>query len=378
MSLPPIYEQWIVKIHATPTQIVLATAGGGSQAIAQLLAVPGASRTLIEARVPYHKEAFSQFVGAEPEKFVSAEAARQLAGAAYRYGRQLADPDIPVVGVAGTAALVTDRPKKGSHRAYLALWQPDSVETCYLELTKGARKRHEEELMMSQALLNLVGLAVGLSDPPALPLLPNDRWSVTVLAVGQMVENWLATETPAFGLAATGSLTKVQPPLLLSGSFNPLHEGHQKLALAAAEFVGKPAAFELAVVNADKPALPVATILERMSQFAGRWPIWISRAPTYNLKAKVYPGTDFVVGWDTAVRILEPRFYGGTMAGVLDALTVIKENGCRLIVAGRVDGQGNYQPADNLDVPAGFEELFVPLPHFRVDLSSTELREGRG
>ncbi len=43
----------ITQIHTTPTMAVLIVTGGGTQAIADLLAVPGASRTVLEALIPY-------------------------------------------------------------------------------------------------------------------------------------------------------------------------------------------------------------------------------------------------------------------------------------------------------------------------------------
>ena len=51
MLLSP--EQLVQQIHDSPTRIVLAASGGGSRAIADLLEVPGGSRTLLEAIVPY-------------------------------------------------------------------------------------------------------------------------------------------------------------------------------------------------------------------------------------------------------------------------------------------------------------------------------------
>ena len=71
--------QLVEQIHLSPHKIVLATAGAGTQALSDLLAVAGASNTLIEARVPYAQEAFDKFVGHQPEKYVSARAARLLA-----------------------------------------------------------------------------------------------------------------------------------------------------------------------------------------------------------------------------------------------------------------------------------------------------------
>ena len=47
----------------------------------------------------------------------------------------------------------------------------------------------------------------------------------------------------------------------------------------------------------------------------------------------------------------------------------------RFVVAGRLHN-GEFQGLENIGIPAGFEELFIPIPEtlFREDISSTELR----
>src|SRR5208337_4999698 len=81
MLLSP--EQLIEQIHDSPRRIVLAAAGGGSRAIADLLEVPGGSRTLLEAVVPYSAPAMVDFLGGRPDEFCSAATARATAVAAF-------------------------------------------------------------------------------------------------------------------------------------------------------------------------------------------------------------------------------------------------------------------------------------------------------
>jgi hypothetical protein len=81
--------QHIAQIHALPGQLVLAIAGGGTAVLSDLCAVPGASQTLLEAHIPYAKESFIQYVGREPDKFVSWEGVCLLAGNGLRRALQL-------------------------------------------------------------------------------------------------------------------------------------------------------------------------------------------------------------------------------------------------------------------------------------------------
>jgi hypothetical protein len=63
-----------------------------------------------------------------------------------------------------------------------------------------------------------------------------------------------------------------------------------------------------------------------------------------------------------------------------EALEVIGAAGCRFLVAGRVDG-GRFRTLADIELPDEAEHLFeaIPAERFRMDISSTELRErGQG
>ena len=102
----------------------------------------------------------------------------------------------------------------------------------------------------------------------------------------------------------------------------------------------------------------------------------MSDAPTYIGKARLYPGTIFVVGYDTAIRIFAPRYYDNSVERMMAGLAEIEALGCRFLVAGRLDGQGIFRSLADVEMPSRFAHLFTAIPEmlFRSDISSTSLR----
>jgi hypothetical protein len=186
----------------------------------------------------------------------------------------------------------------------------------------------------------------------------------------------LRGELPAAAVGPDGAARAGPvPAAVLPGSFNPLHRGHVGLAAAAARRLGVPVAFELSAANVDKPDLTPGELARRVGQFRGVGPVWVTRAATFAQKAAVFPGAAFVVGYDTAARLIDPRYYAGEAARRDAALRTLAAGGCRVVVGGRVAG-GAFRAWAGDEVAAEFRGLFVALAEgeFREDVSSTGLR----
>lgn len=169
----------IERIHADPTHCVIAVSGGGVSAIALLLAVPGASRTVLEAIVPYAGSALTDWLGVAPRQSSSTETARAMAVAAYHRALQLRSDGIAVIGLGGTAALASDRPKRGDHRCHVAWHDGARGATHSLLLAKGARDRDGEEEVVSRLVLLALAEACGLTATLSLGLLPTEHVEVS-------------------------------------------------------------------------------------------------------------------------------------------------------------------------------------------------------
>lgn len=402
--MDPAIRSLVEQIHAAHTMTVLAVTGAGSQAVAWILGVPGASRTVLEVLIPYGRRSFIAFLGHEPEQYVSPETARALAAQAYRRALALREADVAVVGLGCTATIVTDRPKRGEHRAHIAAQTAAGTVTYSLTLTKGLRDREGEEDVVSRLVLRALAEACGLEAPIDLCLQPSD-----VLAVARLdpIQRLLAEEVRSVTVYPDGRMAEDEllpaGTGILPGSFNPLHAGHVRLAQVAGEMLGAEVVFEISVRNVDKRPLHEDEIRRRLAQFnlpsqspqgkgesspplAGeglgeRVParVVLTDAPLIAQKARLFPGCIFVIGYDTAARLLDLSYYGGDESQMLESLAAIQNAGCRLLVAGRLVG-GVYRTLADLALPSGFESLFQAIPEarFRMDISSTEIRAGRG
>ncbi len=365
-------EQLVQEVHSSGVRLVLAVTGGGSRAISSLVAVPGASRSILAAAVPYAPEALSEWLGGKPDEFCSSWTARSMAMAAYMRARRY-DPGAVTCGVSCTASLASDRPKRGPHRAHLAWQSASTTASASIELAKGRRTRGDEEDLVCSLFLNQVAEACGVTSHIDPRLLDNEHIETSCLVGPAEQQDLLAGRTRAVPLGAASDLSR--PSAMFPGAFHPLHQGHRKMAQLSAEFLGCPVAYEISIANVDKPPLDFIEIDARSRQFASNDAVWLTRAPLYAQKADLFGGATFVVGADTIERIGQPRYYECPTA-MEAAIAEIASRGCRFLVFGRtVDG--TFRTLDNLELPASLQRLCqaVPEERFRDEISSTELRK---
>ena len=366
----------VADLHAAPTTTVFAVAGAGTQAIAWLLSVAGASRSVLELSVPYSAPALAELVGYDPDQAVSRQTALDMARAAYRRALRLREADTPVAGIACTATIATDRPKRGEHRCHVAYWTGAASAVFSLTFVKGLRDRAGEDAVASRLTLTAFAEAAGVHSGLDFGLDDRERVDIERAAYPDAVQA-LAAGHVDHALVYAGS-AKADPPVgggVLPGSFNPLHRGHRSLAAAASRILGQPVTFELSITNVDKPPLAEEEIRRRLAQFDDSESVAVTTTPVFYRKADLFPGCAFVIGWDTATRLVDSRYYDGSDSKLVSALEHIRAQGCRFLVAGR-EHDGAFRTLDDVPVPRGFADLFDAIPEsaFRQDVSSTELR----
>jgi cytidyltransferase-like protein len=375
---PKVWNKLIAAIHESGMHTVIAITGGGSGAIGRLLGVPGGSRTLLEAVVPYASSALVEFLGGVPDQFCSERTARSMAMAAWVRARRLAGDVDPhsLFGVGVTASLVSDQPKKGDHRIHVGVQTARATKTLSLVLTKGARTRKQEEALATKLVILALAEACGVETAETYEHIGDkvDDQETLVHHVQLAEPAWerlLWGETKCVGC-------DVAPKVVFPGAFNPLHRGHRKMAQFAAEKCGSMVAYELSITNVDKPPLDFVEIADRLQAIHEEDPtreVILTAAPTFVEKAALMPGTTFIVGADTVVRIAQAKYYGNDERRRDAALAEIAQAGCRFLVFGRQVGE-RFCCLGDVELPAGLRALCdeVGEGEFHEDVSSTEMR----
>jgi nicotinic acid mononucleotide adenylyltransferase/nicotinamide mononucleotide (NMN) deamidase PncC len=380
-------------LEESGSQVVIVATGGGSIAIPHLLATPGASSVVLECLVPYAREAVDRLLGGPQESYCSSRAARRLAVMAWQRACSLGAPPAAAIGVAATASLRSRTPKRGQHRVVVAMHGLAATSVATLVLQKDARSRSEEETVAAALLLErLAAMAGGRLRPSSstnLLLIGGEHVEIecceppTVwreLLAGTLTAVHAASD-PARPRPASAPPSADTPPtagmLVFPGSFDPLHEGHLRMAIVAQEIAKRPLDFELSVTNVDKPALDYLEMESRAAQFAGR-SLWFTRAATFVEKLDIFPEGTFVMGADTYARLADPKYYGGSAESAARAVQRIATQARGLIVFGR-ERNGVFEDPSRLDVPSALREVttFVSQREFCMDISSTSLRRER-
>ncbi len=383
------------KLHASNVQFVLAVTGGGSLAISQLLTVPGGSRTVLECLVPYAAEALAKFLGAPPEHYCSSRTARAMAMAAFQRARAFvqdravepagAGGQAPIVGgVACTASLASDRPKKGQHRAHLAVQTKDYTLSAHLNLQKGSRSRLQEEELLCCVILNLLAEMAGLEDRLATDLSATESCTSTRTEAlpgwRELIEGRTTKVLQGMAVGRRTDSKVDSAKVVFPGAFNPRHEAHRRMAVIAGDILDRSAtesvAHEISILNVDKPLLDYEEMAARAAQFSPSEVLWFTRAPTFAEKAALFIGATFVVGADTVLRVGQERYYGGDAHSRDQAIATIARHGCRFLVFCR-SVEGKLRTLDDLELPPALRSLCreVPADKFRADISSSDLRK---
>jgi hypothetical protein len=172
-------QEVATKLHSVSGRGCIAVTGSGIQAISDLFSEPGASRTILEAYVPYSHKALEEFVGVAADQHVSAQEAQLMARAALARAKHLADgneDDEPLFGVGCTAAVATDRVRRGEDRAHIAWATETRSGGASVWFDKQVRSRADEDAVVSAIVLNSIAEALEIEERLDLDVLETERF----------------------------------------------------------------------------------------------------------------------------------------------------------------------------------------------------------
>jgi hypothetical protein len=387
-------RELIQSIHDTPGLWVIAATGGGSGALSGLLEVSGASRTLIEATIPYAPPALASYLGHAPLQAAGPATARAMAMAAFQRCRVLqGDLPAPLFGLGCCAALTTDRTRRGTDRCFVAVQSLTTTFEASLTLTSNQRDRPAQEALCAELIWRIMHQAQLAIGPDAGAEVHSSEthdsgtnsMAINSSKIKSLNDDDLLSQRQAWapvtwqalfdGVPASTWPSAAAPQALFPGSFNPLHDGHKQMAAIAAEHLGAPVVLEVSAFNVDKPPLDYLDLQQREAGTQGL-PIIFTNAPTFVQKSDLFPGVTFVVGSDTIERIADPKYYDDRIDQRDVALALLSARGHKFLVFGRIDGQ-HFVSLNDLDLPKTLRELCTAIPEsqFRIDLASRDLRQ---
>ena len=134
--------------------------------------------------------------------------------------------------------------------------------------------------------------------------------------------------------------------LILSGSFNPLHEGHIELLKASSKEFKKDPLFEISIKNVDKSEINFNDLMDRINQFKSLGKLVVTNSAKFEEKSKIFKESIFVIGFDTALRLVDNKYYSDDFR---KSLKIIEKNNCSFLVSGRFINK-NYKKPNNINL----------------------------
>lgn len=355
----------VEDLHSSPWSGVFYVTGGGVQLLANLTSVAGASSSVLAAGIPYSRGALGALIVDPNHGACTSETARELAFKAFKESRSQKLDD-HVFGFSLSASLATNRVKKGELRAYIAVQTP-SISQVSKVTFENFESRRDQEQYLSEVAWGKLCSALYLDE---------DRFP----EVSTRKQQLPTTLQPLYG--AKAAYVGFKSTAFLSGSFNPLHTGHQSMLAHAQSHLDCEVQYELCVSPFDKKPLDFFDLHDRIAQFESDQLV-LTNFPSFEEKSihlSKGQGITFIVGVDTICRLADPNYYPFSRfqtseTTMSESFRNLYDRKVRFLVYGRNLGN-RFVTLKDLDLPQVLKALCdeVSEQEFRLDVTSTDLR----
>mgnify|MGYP003971356623 CR=1 FL=1 len=129
--------------------------------------------------------------------------------------------------------------------------------------------------------------------------------------------------------------TDTPPEVIFSGSWDPLTQEHMYVASIAEVFCNSKVYFEVSMDTIRGPSLDLLDAERLIQQFDNMYFV-ITKAPTFLEKAKIFPNVTFVVGIDTWLKVIDPKYYAFPLDELINRFN---QYGSKFLVFGRQEGE---------------------------------------
>lgn len=372
-------------------RIYLACTGAGAGLQNLLWEVPGISSVFVGASFPYEREAAQDFLHFDPGTYCSPTMAVALAMESFY--RAIKEGGTGPVGIGLTASVASTQPHRGDHRIFGA-WFSDrgcEVRSAIVPKGFGLQDRLRDGRTADMIGLALLRSALGIPGPSASPnemLLDASIDTINdSIDDGDSIAREIFFKRPFFRADGSRQADPAGQSLtLFPGSFNPPHEGHFGMADEVQRRFKRTVTFAIEATPPHKPTPSVASLLRRAKALKGREVLFTAGDPLFLDKARQYPGSEFVIGADTLIRMCDPewsndpkwagpltwqqRFEYNTLLG-----DEFRKAGAKFLLFGRkVNGEqvNLAKAAASLQLPHNLPYEYVY--HDGWDISSSEIR----
>ena len=363
---------WSDKLKTLGVNIHVIATGAGANIQNELWSVPGSSAYLSGSSFPYAPEEQEETLGFMPDHFCSEIASVDLAMAAYMKAYKFAGKK--PVGLGLTASVASEKIHKGDHRIYATIITDDRVHSFETVLKKGSGaviRKLDGSIADDLAFFMLVdALGVSPFNSECTAIDFRTYKDNTELARSRFFER------PYF--SANGKRSAQLPNskhwALMSGAYNPPHEGHFGIANQVWEDFAHKTVFEITAEPPHKDGLSIQEMLKRAKSLKGYDALFTRKEPFYLDKARKFPGMPLVMGADAMLRMLDPKWG----LNIIEMFKEFKRLGTKLYVSGRsVNGERTSNEDILETVSSELAPLYVELTETingHWDFSSTEIR----